>query len=68
MNNFGILDRDFEEVSKKVSVLDLTISIIPFSRGGQAHHFEILFVTFYSQIVSTYDAERFKILQVEPIS
>ena len=30
---------------------------IPFSRGERARHFELLFVAFYSRIVSTYEVE-----------
>ena len=41
---------------------------IPFSRGERARHFELLFVAFYSRIVSTYEAEGCKMLQVEPFS
>ena len=39
---------------------------IPFSRGERARHFELLFVAFYSQLVSTYEVECSKMLQVEP--
>ena len=38
---------------------------IPVSRGERARHFELLFVALYSRIVSTYEAEGCKIIQVE---
>ena len=39
-----------------------------FSREQRARHFKLLFVAFYSQIVSTYGAEEYDMLQMEPIS
>ena len=41
---------------------------MPFSRGDRDRHFEHLFVAFHRRIVSTYDVEGCKMLQMEPIS
>ena len=39
----------------------------PLSRGERARNFELLFVAFYCRIVSTFEAEGYKMLQLEPI-